>query len=332
MQGLRKHRTHYFVQVPRETIRDERLSWKARGILAFLLDHPEGWIVKAEQLADEGPDGRDAVLSGLRELRAAGYYRLERRRMLDGTFAMGTSISDTAQPDWAAESEEFGSGPVTLQQQQDGSFLVKRMDGRLVPDGFETTEVGSPGSGESGPGEPVSPPSTGVGFSELGPRYAPIKKVEKEGSNTPPLPPTPPGAQQPRPEQTPLALVVDTPHPETPGSADRRSTARDEAQDEMFETFWQKYPRKVGKGQARKAWKAALKKTKGEAIPILTGLDAHTANWTANQTDPQYIPHPSTWLNGERWLDVVHSPQQINDNPWESLPTGTQYMQSIGLA
>lgn len=72
-----------------------------------------------------------------------------------------------------------------------------------------------------------------------------------------------------------------------------------ENQDIMFEDFWRVYPKKVGKGQARIAFRSALKKaTKDELISAAQAFaQQHAA------TDKQFIPHASTWLNGERWLD-----------------------------
>ncbi len=69
--------------------------------------------------------------------------------------------------------------------------------------------------------------------------------------------------------------------------------------DDGFDAFWQVVPRKAGKGQARKAYKSALKKT--DANTLRQGMKAYAA--AVKTTDPQYIAHPSTWLNGERWLD-----------------------------
>ncbi len=66
--------------------------------------------------------------------------------------------------------------------------------------------------------------------------------------------------------------------------------------DAQFEQFWQAYPRREGKGAARKAWKTAVSKAEPTAI-----IEAATgAKWPDN---PRFIPHPATWLNQERWLD-----------------------------
>src|SRR5690606_22594861 len=71
-----------------------------------------------------------------------------------------------------------------------------------------------------------------------------------------------------------------------------------------FDEFWSLYPRKVGKGQARKAWSGALRKA--SAGEIILGVRRAAEAFSVN--DPRYIPHPATWLNGERWLDEI--PQQ----------------------
>ena len=63
-----------------------------------------------------------------------------------------------------------------------------------------------------------------------------------------------------------------------------------------FSEFWGKYPRKVGKGQAARAW---VKNGGAENLQaILKDLKSRR-----RPDDPQYIPHPSTYLNGWRWLD-----------------------------
>lgn len=73
--------------------------------------------------------------------------------------------------------------------------------------------------------------------------------------------------------------------------------------DDGFTEFWALYPRKVGKGAARKAWKGALKKTDATSI-----IDAVTLYRITCPKDPQYVAHPASWLNAERWADETISP------------------------
>ena len=73
--------------------------------------------------------------------------------------------------------------------------------------------------------------------------------------------------------------------------------------DDGFAEFWAIYPRKVGKGAARKAWNKARKTATTEQIVVACNLSASVRR---NQ-DPQYTAHPATWLNAERWLDDVNT-------------------------
>ena len=69
--------------------------------------------------------------------------------------------------------------------------------------------------------------------------------------------------------------------------------------DDEFEAFWSVVPRKAGKGQAVKAWKAATKKVTPQTIIYAMGAYARQRQGQ----DQQYTAHPASWLNGERWLD-----------------------------
>jgi hypothetical protein len=70
---------------------------------------------------------------------------------------------------------------------------------------------------------------------------------------------------------------------------------------DRFQEFWDAYGKKKSRGQAITAWKRALKKAEAEVI-IAAAL-AH-AEWHVKAgTEAQFIPHPATWLNGERWAD-----------------------------
>lgn len=78
----------HFTIVPNAWLRDERLSWKARGLLAYLASHAEGFRVSQNLMMRAATDGRDSLLSGLAELEAAGYLvKADRDREDGGRFA-----------------------------------------------------------------------------------------------------------------------------------------------------------------------------------------------------------------------------------------------------
>jgi hypothetical protein len=164
--GLRK-RARSYLHVPSATVTDAQLSFKARGILAYLLDKPAGWDVRSVAIAADSPDGKAAVQAGLRECARAGYYRIERRRLLDGRLVTGTAVSEEPVASWVAEYAEY-QGPVPVVQQPDGSFKVRRKDGSLTGDGFSAEpELAAAGAGNEDDGG-VSAGRTEIRFSGAG--------------------------------------------------------------------------------------------------------------------------------------------------------------------
>lgn len=74
-----------FTQIANGLFRDPRLSYKAKGIFGHVSTHRSGWKITLAHLVAAGPDGRDAVRTGLNELERYGYLVRERLRRPDGT-------------------------------------------------------------------------------------------------------------------------------------------------------------------------------------------------------------------------------------------------------
>lgn len=102
----RATRRHRYVIVDQAAVEDTRLSWAARGLLAYLLSRPDDWKVLVNDLKKRGNLGRDGIYALLRELRQAGYVRFERNRDTQGRMRGGTyivsEIPQTDLPDMAA--------------------------------------------------------------------------------------------------------------------------------------------------------------------------------------------------------------------------------------
>lgn len=104
--------------------------------------------------------------------------------------------------------------------------------------------------------------------------------------------------------------------------------------DADFERFWTAYPRKTGRGEARKAYGKAAGKIHGPDPPamLLQALERVKATWT----DAQYIPHAATWLNQERWEDEPETQiitlRQPNVRPDPDRPDAKRLAREANLA
>jgi len=70
-----KKKRNNFVMMDKGFLEDDRLSFKSKGILAYLLSKPDNWKVIVRDLVNHAKDGKKAVYSGLQELKECGYYR-----------------------------------------------------------------------------------------------------------------------------------------------------------------------------------------------------------------------------------------------------------------
>lgn len=75
-----------------------------------------------------------------------------------------------------------------------------------------------------------------------------------------------------------------------------------------FEEFWKAYPRKVNRKGAEKVWKS--KRLESKADQVITDVQSRVAD-AGQWTDPNFIPHATTYLNNERWEDqwIPSAPQ-----------------------
>ena len=74
-----------------------------------------------------------------------------------------------------------------------------------------------------------------------------------------------------------------------------------------FEDFWKAYPNKKDKQKAKKAWL----KHSPNLTKVLSALKAQKNSEQWKKDNGQFIPLPTTWLNGARWEDEV-TPKKLN--------------------
>jgi hypothetical protein len=64
-----------YVIINKAAMENPALSFKAKGILAYLMSRPDGWEVSVADLVNRGIDGKASIRAGLQELEEAGHMR-----------------------------------------------------------------------------------------------------------------------------------------------------------------------------------------------------------------------------------------------------------------
>ena len=96
---VRSARPHLnYSVVHNDLIEDKRISFKARGLLIYLLSKPDHWRTTAAYLASVSPDGIHAVRTGLQELELYGYVKRLKKQNASGQWATQTVVFDQPQP------------------------------------------------------------------------------------------------------------------------------------------------------------------------------------------------------------------------------------------
>jgi hypothetical protein len=142
-----KRKSNYTI-VPNEMLNNKELSWKAKGMLAYLLSLPDTWEVYAAHLRTVSVDGNDSTVSGLNELMELKYvwrkprsgtdpggweYLVFDEPQLDDPFRDGDSPTrenpDSGKPATSKETEEQVSKQSSVRKTAvklvDDSFISK---------------------------------------------------------------------------------------------------------------------------------------------------------------------------------------------------------------
>lgn len=106
--------------------------------------------------------------------------------------------------------------------------------------------------------------------------------------------------------------VADVAHTDTDTNTGKEQGAP--SAPDRFPDFWSAYPKKREKKKARDAWKR--KRLDSRADEIIA--DVQTRIEKDGQWLDGYVPHPTTYINGERWEDEIEPPKgkgQSEPNP-----------------
>lgn len=79
-------------------INSDALSFKAKGLLAYLMSKPDKWEIRVADLCKHAPDGEASIRAGLAELEKFGYLARHRENLPDGKFQWVSIVSDKPLP------------------------------------------------------------------------------------------------------------------------------------------------------------------------------------------------------------------------------------------
>ncbi|SOC06352.1 uncharacterized phage protein (TIGR02220 family) [Ureibacillus xyleni] len=72
---IRAEKKQEYTVLDRGFLNDARLSWKAKGILAYMLSMPDDWFFYIDELKKHASDGDKSFRSGFNELKSYGYVK-----------------------------------------------------------------------------------------------------------------------------------------------------------------------------------------------------------------------------------------------------------------
>lgn len=81
-----KDKNNPYAMVDMRPILNSNLSWKAKGILVYLLSRPDGWEVNLTDLVKRSTDGLASVKAGVKELKEVGHLKHAGIRKASGQF------------------------------------------------------------------------------------------------------------------------------------------------------------------------------------------------------------------------------------------------------
>ena len=98
-----------FTQVPNGLLYDPNISFKAKGIWAYMSAKPEGWKFSADRIANETKEERKAILAGLKELSEAGYITAKKKGDGRIEYTLHWEVVKTSMPEPELENLEPSS-------------------------------------------------------------------------------------------------------------------------------------------------------------------------------------------------------------------------------
>ena len=132
-----------FVMMDKRVLADPKLSYKAKGILAYLLSRPDNWIINVSDVVNHSPDGEFAIRTGIKELIIAGY--VQRKVERNGKHIVRWVMEVYEQPIQGAETQANQTPPADASASEKSTSSNEKLDRGNLHVGFQ--DVGFPDVG-----------------------------------------------------------------------------------------------------------------------------------------------------------------------------------------
>lgn len=276
---------HSFTMIPNQILRDSRLSWGARGLMAFIVSQKPGYSLSRQELIEASPMGRMGVKSLIDELQEIGYLEISQSRE-GGKFGSSTMV---AKLPGVSHSEPLSGLPTAVEPST--VSLHTPLNTKVI----NNTNL-----------PPIVPRGDDVACTTETLRADALTDCYE--LETVPILEIKPDTQQHWRKSNQVVRVPSANTPQKPQNAPLSD----------FEAFWALVPRRVGKKAAERAWRAVERR--GESFEAIEGMRAYAAAFAQSGTGLKYVPHPSTWLNRRGWeddLEAVFPSQKPQMTEWE---------------
>lgn len=223
-----------FTNTSNQLIRDESLTWKARGIFNYLWSQANEWQFYVSEVAQHSKDGERALKSGLLELEEHGYLKRVNRHSKTGNFdGLDWILDDMGELNRQAQNAVDGKMSENQPKNVQNASDAKRVQRKTRP--TQNSRLRNNNN-----------------------KNYQYKEITKESNK-----------------------------------------ANDQLLEERFEKIWAEYPRKQGKKDAFRHYKAWIKASpKHTDEYLLARLETYKAYLKAYNTDSKFIQKGSTWFNG----------------------------------
>jgi hypothetical protein len=118
-----------YAQIPNTVLFDPKLSWKAKGVWAYIQAKPEDWDFSSDRMAGECTDGVKATRTGIQELIEAGYLITKKLQSGRVTYSL------------TEKAKEPKGHNAKMAQSQKGSHIKERVITKKEKDITEQSSV-----------------------------------------------------------------------------------------------------------------------------------------------------------------------------------------------